>query len=117
MYILDQLTILHNELGMEFEAIYTGKINKDNWECGRYLINLTNIFTKKVFQLDFYIGVGWLKQNRKPTPFDVLYSIKMDNPNDIVNHILMEEKGRKMLLSYKMKYNKTNFISPRRKKS
>ena len=29
---------------------------------------------------------------------------KMDNPNDIVNHILMEEKGRKMLLSYKMKF-------------
>jgi hypothetical protein len=29
---------------------------------------------------------------------------KMDNPDDIVNHILMEEKGRNMLLSYKMKY-------------
>ena len=30
--------------------------------------------------------------------------IKMDNPEDIINHILMEEKGRNMLLSYKMKY-------------
>ena len=29
---------------------------------------------------------------------------KMDNPEDIVNHILREEKGRNMLLSYKMKY-------------
>ncbi len=29
---------------------------------------------------------------------------KMDNPEDIVNHILKEEKGRNMLLSYKMKY-------------
>jgi len=30
--------------------------------------------------------------------------IKMNNPEDIINHILMEEKGRNMLLSYKMKY-------------
>ena len=30
--------------------------------------------------------------------------IKMDNAEDIINHILMEEKGRNMLLSYKMKY-------------
>ena len=29
---------------------------------------------------------------------------KMDNPEDIVNHILREEKGRNMLLNYKMKY-------------
>ena len=29
---------------------------------------------------------------------------KMDNPDDIVYHILKEEKGRNMLLSYKMKY-------------
>ena len=29
---------------------------------------------------------------------------KMDNPDDIVNHILSEEKGRSMLLNYKMKY-------------
>ena len=29
---------------------------------------------------------------------------KMDNPEDIVNHILKEEKGRNMLLSHKMKY-------------
>ena len=29
---------------------------------------------------------------------------KMDNPDDIVNHILKEEKGRNMLLNYKMKY-------------
>ena len=29
---------------------------------------------------------------------------KMDNPDDIVNHILMEEKGRNMLLNFKMKY-------------
>ena len=29
---------------------------------------------------------------------------KMNNPDDIVYHILKEEKGRNMLLSYKMKY-------------
>ena len=29
---------------------------------------------------------------------------KMDNPEDIVNHILREEKGRNMLLNHKMKY-------------
>jgi len=29
---------------------------------------------------------------------------KMDNPDDIVNHILSQEKGRNMLLNYKMKY-------------
>ena len=29
---------------------------------------------------------------------------KMDNPEDIVNYILREEKGRNMLLNYKMKY-------------
>ena len=29
---------------------------------------------------------------------------KMDNPDDIVNHILSEEKGRSMLLNHKMKY-------------
>ena len=29
---------------------------------------------------------------------------KMDNPEDIVNNILREEKGRNMLLNYKMKY-------------
>ena len=29
---------------------------------------------------------------------------KMDNPEDIVYHILVEEKGRNMLLNYKMKY-------------
>jgi hypothetical protein len=29
---------------------------------------------------------------------------RMDNPEDIVNHILKEEKGRNMLLNYKMKY-------------
>ena len=39
---------------------------------------------------------------------------KMDNPDDIVNHILMEEKGRNMLLSYKMKYIGVacNYVTP-----
>ena len=29
---------------------------------------------------------------------------KMDNPDDIINHILREEKGRNMILNHKMKY-------------
>lgn len=89
----EQDCMLWNDLGMSFTRQYAGRVNKDGWLADRFLFIFTNKHTKKTLELDYFVGIGWAEQHKKPTPFDVLYSIVMDNPHGMLFEEWCEEYG------------------------
>lgn len=79
----EQEIMIHNDLHMDFKREYAGRMIKNDWTCDRYLITLRNINTHKIFQFDFFVGTGWIEQRKRPLPFDVLSSIRLDNPHGL----------------------------------